>query len=251
MNEKEYYFSTEQMSNGITLCLENASNLIEEAGILFNKKKYARTLSLAILSLEELGKIVLLTESVSFTKNRNDRIKEFFKDFRSHITKRKDSIIPLYVELYNIGLSKGNEIEKIAKRAVKTYKSLMSTVDKLPTKIKNILLEEKNVDVEELKLMGFYVDYNGSEFTSPDIIDKEIAFYFLHLSEQMLKKYDKYWSKEKEELSKTLKMMRDENIIKPFVSKYISYMKVFYKEMGIDMSDDYIKKLKDYIGYKK
>ena len=118
MNEKEYYFSAEQISNGIVLCLENASKLIEEAEILFNKKRYARTLSLSILSLEELGKINILVEAIHIAKSDKDRIKNFFKEFKSHTVKIKESILPSAGELFfNITLrSKGNEIEKFPKK---------------------------------------------------------------------------------------------------------------------------------------
>ncbi len=136
MSEKEYYFSAKQISNGIILCLENASKLIEEAEILFNKKRYARTLSLAILSLEELGKIPMLVGAIHISKSDKKRIKNFHKGFKNHIAKREDTVIPFFAELFwNIKLGKSNEIEK--------FKSLESEVDKIPNEIKEFFLEEK------------------------------------------------------------------------------------------------------------
>lgn len=45
---------------GITLSLENAERLLKDARILFKNKRYASATCLVTLSLEEVGKAVLL-----------------------------------------------------------------------------------------------------------------------------------------------------------------------------------------------
>lgn len=67
-------------------CLRNASELIEEAELLLEHKRYARSCALSIVAIEELGKRDTLWRAVNFGEDE-DEWKKFWKRFRSHHTK--------------------------------------------------------------------------------------------------------------------------------------------------------------------
>lgn len=67
-------------------CLKNASELIQEAELLLEHKRYARSCALSIVAVEELGKRDTLWRTVNF-EDDEDKWKTFWKRFRSHHTK--------------------------------------------------------------------------------------------------------------------------------------------------------------------
>jgi AbiV family abortive infection protein len=78
------YLSPEQIVEGIAVCSENVESLFDDALSLFKNKKYARAASLAVSCLEECGKIEKLKELFHIEKNEEERLKTFWKNFRSH-----------------------------------------------------------------------------------------------------------------------------------------------------------------------
>ncbi len=78
--------TTDEIRSLSEYCLENACNLIEEATLLLEHGKYARSFVLSVVALEELGKRHTLWRAVNF----GDDIREwrnFWKRFRSHKAK--------------------------------------------------------------------------------------------------------------------------------------------------------------------
>jgi len=70
------------------LVLENAFELYEEAEILFQHKKFARTYALAHLASEELAKLLMLASvGVRLANKETVDWKRFDKQFNSHPTK--------------------------------------------------------------------------------------------------------------------------------------------------------------------
>lgn len=74
-----------QIAAGMNAASENALRLIEDAELLFNSARYPSAVSLAILSIEESGKISILRQ-LALAKDGKD-VKEAWKSYRSHTKK--------------------------------------------------------------------------------------------------------------------------------------------------------------------
>jgi AbiV family abortive infection protein len=148
----------EELAEGIKLCIENAKSLLNEAELLYSNGKLPRAFSLAVLSVEEMGKIPMLVRAACFEKDEKTRWSEFWKRWRNHEFKYGRSLGPGI-----LGLT--------------------------PT------LNEKLLDFikkyEMLKLRGLYVDYNKEigKFQSPltiftkDKVEEIIKMAKIHLRE--------------------------------------------------------------------
>lgn len=97
-----------QIATGMNAASENALRLIEDAEILFSSCRYPSALSLAILSIEESGKISVLRE-LALAKNGKD-VKEAWKSYRSH-TKKNASWI--FAELVSKGARKLEDFREL------------------------------------------------------------------------------------------------------------------------------------------
>jgi AbiV family abortive infection protein len=78
------HLSPKQIAEGLETCAENVESLFDDALFLFENKKYARAASIAVSCLEEFGKMEKLKELLQMEKDDKERIKKFWKDFRSH-----------------------------------------------------------------------------------------------------------------------------------------------------------------------
>ena len=65
--------TVEMIHKGMNLIMGNATGLYEDALILFQNKRYARTISLTILCEEELGKLVILDNMILISHDNRDR----------------------------------------------------------------------------------------------------------------------------------------------------------------------------------
>ncbi len=75
----------DQIAEGINLATQNAIRLSEDAQILFNAKRYPSALALAILSIEEAGKVPIL-RSLSTAQTKEEVI-NIWRNYRSHVKK--------------------------------------------------------------------------------------------------------------------------------------------------------------------
>jgi AbiV family abortive infection protein len=138
-----------QVCEGINLAIMNATRLLSDAELLFQNKRYASATSLAILSIEESGKISIL-RGLSLARNENDLL-EAWKDFRSHKKKNVQWILP---DLVRAGARKLDELKKIFDE------------------------HSDHPDIlDNLKQIGFYTDCLGNaHWSAPSIvIDEKIA----------------------------------------------------------------------------
>ncbi len=209
MNKNEYIFSLDMIAHGILLCIDNAEKLIEESEILLNKERFGRALSLAILSMEELGKVPMLATATSIKKGDNKSKSEFLSKFKNHIAKRENAFIPFWAEKF---LELLNE-EKEHKEKVKIFHGIEKENEKYPEQypkeFMDFYIEDK---VEEIKMRGFYVDYSEIEksFISPDSINADLVHFFLDGEKVAIEKYRETWKTSEEiEISRVLKSLRN------------------------------------------
>lgn len=77
-----------------SLALQNAKDLLEEAELLFQHQKFARTYTLAHLSSEELAKLpILAAHGVRLMRGTSISWKGLDKDLTSHATKLKGLLL--------------------------------------------------------------------------------------------------------------------------------------------------------------
>ncbi len=76
--------------------MQNARELIDEAGLLIANQKWARGASLSILAIEEAGKVPLLRELL--VVDSEEDLKKGWRSYRSHTKKNVLAVIKEYVE---------------------------------------------------------------------------------------------------------------------------------------------------------
>jgi AbiV family abortive infection protein len=77
----------EQISLGISACIDNALDLFGDGLVLYNQKRYARALALLLTSLQEAGKVTLLRQMSLLSSKDQKRWSQLWKSFRDHETK--------------------------------------------------------------------------------------------------------------------------------------------------------------------
>ena len=87
MKNKIYY---KQLITGIKKSEENASELIEDANILLENNRFARSFTLFQLAIEEIGKCALITSYI--IENDNSKLGKLLKELSKHKIKTDYSI---------------------------------------------------------------------------------------------------------------------------------------------------------------
>lgn len=133
-----------QIATGMYLCYMNARDLLDEAKLLKENGHYARALSLAILVLEELGKIPILCNMILCRPDDSKTWNQLWKELQSHRVKLE--IITVYGK-------------QLLKKLGKGFKS------ELPAGIEPL--------IDKLKQLGFYVNFHEDQFVLPQDFAKD------------------------------------------------------------------------------
>lgn len=149
-----------QIAAGMNAAKENARRLHEDAELLFSSGRYPSAVSLAILSIEESGKISILRE-LALAKDDKD-VKEAWKSYRSHTKKNASWIFP---ELVSKGARKLEDFREL-------------------------FLEdaEHTVLLDNLKQISFYTDCLGkAHWSQPSkVVESDTAKSIIGISKLML-----------------------------------------------------------------
>ncbi len=84
--------SLEQAAQGIAFARSNADRLTSDAEILLGAKRYPSAIALAVLAIEELGKVQILKSMILHTDPAE--LKKSWKEYRSHRAKNVQWILP-------------------------------------------------------------------------------------------------------------------------------------------------------------
>jgi AbiV family abortive infection protein len=84
--------SSAQIANGINAAFANVNRLTEDAILLLEASRYPTATSLAILAIEEYGKVGILREIAR--TDEADKLKTLWKDYRNHTKKNIVWTIP-------------------------------------------------------------------------------------------------------------------------------------------------------------
>lgn len=137
------------ISDGMNAAARNAKDLVEDAKVLLDNGRYSRALALAILSIEESGKISVLRGLATATSE--SELKEQWKKFRSHRAKNVQWI------LVDLGLKGARKLEDL----------------------KPIFDEDSDHPevLDQLKQASLYTDYseNGKWMEPNSVVDENLA----------------------------------------------------------------------------
>jgi len=144
------FLTTDQVATGMNCAKQNAKRLAEDAQLLFESGRYPSAASLAVLSLEESGKLVILREMATATTN--EEILNLWKRYRRHTSKHSMTLMP-------------ERIAKGARRLVEFRECVDDTA------------EDEKETYDALKQLGFYTDCLGEAHWSIPIqvIDRELS----------------------------------------------------------------------------
>jgi len=133
-----------QIAIGMHLCYMNAIALVDDSRLLKENGRHARAFSLAILALEELGKIPLILNMILYRVDDANAWQEFWRKFNSHQTKLE--VWSTYGKLFLRVLNRDYETE-------------------FPAGVEPLL--------DKLKQLGFYVNFFSDQFVFPEDFAKD------------------------------------------------------------------------------
>jgi AbiV family abortive infection protein len=165
--------SAAQIAAGMNAAAKNARRLAEDAATLFALGRFPTATSLALLSIEEAGKISVLRELA--LARSGEEIAGAWRSYRSHTRKNAQWLLPQLV------------IE--GARKLEDLRALFDKASDHP-----FLLDQ-------LKQIGFYSDCLGSaHWANPsDVIDEKLARTFVQIA-QMFVHHDRDYTEREVEL---------------------------------------------------
>ena len=159
--------SAHQVAAGINAAIQNARRLSEDASLLFEAGRFPSAASLAILSIEESGKVSIL-RSLALAKT-SEEISDAWRDYRSHTKKNASWLLP--------------QLAEQGARKLDDFKPLF----------------EESLDhpyvLDQLKQIAFYTDcLGGAHWSMPqEVIDGALAKMLIQVARVLAK--DKQVSK--------------------------------------------------------
>ncbi|QET59980.1 AbiV family abortive infection protein [Vibrio parahaemolyticus] len=161
--------SASEIADGMNFAQQNANRLLRDAEKLFELESYPTPYSIAVLAIEEAGKISILRE-LAVARDGND-VKDAWKAYRTHTKKNVMYVFPYLV---------ANGCTKL-----RDFGGIYSEKNDFPALL------------DDLKQIGFYTDCLGQKHWSvpSQVIDKEAAADILRIA-RMLCKHQTYTQKE-------------------------------------------------------
>jgi len=151
----------EQIAAGMNAAGRNAIRLLQDAELLLEAKRYPSAIALAILAIEEAGKMPIL-RALSVAQD-SDAIRQSWRDYRSHERKNVMWLMPLYV-LAGV-------------RSLQGLRRLFDPKSVHPRRL------------DELKQFATYTDCRDGRRWSepPDVVDEDIARYIVRTARSLTK----------------------------------------------------------------
>ncbi len=152
-----------QAADGIALARTNAARLIADAEMLIENNRHASASALAILAIEELGKVQAI--KVIVLHSEPAKLKEAWRDYRNHRAKNVQWILP-----------------KLAAEGARTLAQLQAAAD---------ATGEHTAMLESVKQLSFYTDCYGEagRWSEPsDAVDPKFAVSILATAQMLNRK---------------------------------------------------------------
>lgn len=138
-----------EIAAGIAAAQANALRLIDDAALLLEADRYQSATALAILAMEERGKVIIL-KRLALVREQSD-IKEVWREYRSHRAKNAGSILP-----------------ELVRQGSRTMSAMASAVD---------AKAEHTGLLDAVKQISFYTDCLGDRHWSipSEVVDSDLA----------------------------------------------------------------------------
>jgi AbiV family abortive infection protein len=164
LNGYKGVLSPQQIAEGINAAKKNAYRLAKDAKLMFDDGRYPSAVSLAILSIEESGKVSIL-RGLSLAKDEKE-IAECWRDYRSHTKKNVYWILP-----------------ELAAKGARRLEDLGPIVDET---------SDHPYLLDQIKQIGFYTDCLGQAHWSipEDVIEESLAKTLVQTAEVFSKNRD-------------------------------------------------------------
>jgi AbiV family abortive infection protein len=157
--------SLEQLLEGRSKAIKNAGDLIKDAEVLYANQRWARSVFISSIAIEELGKYLMIIGAIGETMNNNINWKKFWKRFRDHSEKK------LNILTFDIILGPFVSDELIA------------------NKLRKIEVDAKQMESE--KFAALYVDIVHEKFVCPmEIVDQKAALASLETAKSVYDFFD-------------------------------------------------------------
>lgn len=143
-----------QAAEGIALARANAARLIADAELLIGNNRYASASALAILAIEELGKVQAI--KIIVLQSQPEKLKEAWRDYRNHRAKNVQWILP-----------------KLAAEGARTLAQVRAAADPAG---------DHTAMLDSVKQLSFYTDCYGDagRWSEPsDAVDPQFAISIL------------------------------------------------------------------------
>jgi len=162
--KRNYHSDLDFVEAGFRACWQNASDLLLSAQLLLESKLMGTALSLSVLTMEEVGKIMLL-DGLVFAKHSDYKDKKFRSGFSKHRSKLQ------FLDLFPFFVTSLGSADPRYEREVRYKRALALTVHNL--KIERAALAQwigEECDLLKLdrwKQSGFYAETGGDQFVTP------------------------------------------------------------------------------------
>ena len=195
--------SPQQIADGINAAKKNAFRLANDAKFMFDDGRYPSAVSLAILSIEESGKVSIL-RALSLAKDEKE-VAECWRDYRSHTKKNVSWILP-----------------ELAAKGARRLEELRPIFDET---------SDHPYLLDQVKQISFYTDCLGqSHWSIPEaVIEESLAKTLVQIAE--------LFSKNKEEIS-VLEIELWIKHMKPVWKTSMSAMKAALIDWTKDMNEN-------------
>ncbi|MDO9514595.1 MAG: AbiV family abortive infection protein [Syntrophales bacterium] len=228
LNQYRGHLTPENIVKGMKAANDNAKRLYEDAKLLLDNSRYASATSLAILSIEESGKISILREMALITNGKG--LNKIWRRYRSHTEKNIAWILPDLVlkgarcmsdlrEIFDANSDHPQILDQI--KQISFYSDCLG---ECKWSIPNDIIKKSIAD-SLVKTAGIFI---SKEITST----KEIELWTKHLGP--------IWKEVTEGLQR-----KDIDILQKAVENFEQEM----SELGLKLDED--NKLSDFIKYQK
>ena len=167
MKKFKGYLPSGLIEIGISFCLQNASDLLNECKLLIRKKMYARAMVLSLTCLEEIGKIRIL-RTINRIPKKNQKLRsQKWNQFYDHKFKSAHGFVHSFPD--------------DLKRDFESYMA-------------GVFHQFMNAPLsEEIRQIALYTDYSEEDkmWISPRTITKRTATYYFKIANQALVNLEK------------------------------------------------------------
>jgi AbiV family abortive infection protein len=177
--KRKYRNSLEFVETGFRACLQNAHDLVSASQKLISSELHAPALSLAVLALEELGKLYAI-DGLLFARAEDHKAAAFAKSGRSHSTKL-EILVTLPLLLGNLAEADPRYGKELAYNQALAISFV--NLKREGNVVLGTLQTQSLAELDMWKQRGFYSEASNSRFLAPrDAIDPALTNVVYHLA---------------------------------------------------------------------